>query len=105
MAQPSIFDRIDLPAPAPSQPSPAQPDQELFAQLMIQIHSHPAREVCQAVPCQLCSLRDCPFQNPLHWSHDGPCECQGVTVVEILGDLTRASVYFSPVVLPAIHPE
>jgi hypothetical protein len=39
-----------------------------------QIPGHPAIEECLDRECMICSVRDCPHKEPLHYHHDG-CPC------------------------------
>jgi hypothetical protein len=35
------------------------------------IPTHPATAECPDPECQICSMRDCPYGDPLHYHHDG----------------------------------
>jgi len=39
-----------------------------------QIPNHPSTEDCPDMECAICSVRDCPQGDPLHYHHDG-CPC------------------------------
>lgn len=58
-----------------SPPKPGEePDDFSPAWFARQVEGHPAAEACEADECMVCSWRDCPHREPLHYHHDG-CPC------------------------------
>lgn len=43
--------------------------------LSTQIPGHPSAEQCLDGECLICSVRDCPHKEPLHYHHDGCPAC------------------------------
>lgn len=40
-----------------------------------EVASHPATADCPDQECLICGYRDCPYQEPLHYHHDGCPAC------------------------------
>lgn len=38
-----------------------------------EVVDHPTRDDCPDPECMICSWRDCPDHEPLHYDTDGPC--------------------------------
>lgn len=62
----------------PPQPE-GEPDQYSDAWFQRQVMGHPVADACQVDECMVCSWRDCPHAEPLHYHHDGcPCCDDGI---------------------------
>jgi hypothetical protein len=48
---------------------------EDIARLLSAVESHPATDACPDQECDVCSVRDCPYHDPLHYHHDGCPSC------------------------------
>lgn len=44
-------------------------------QVHAELPSHPPTDVCEEPECLVCAFRDCPYQEPLHYHHDGCPAC------------------------------
>ena len=43
--------------------------------LLEEAKTHPTTQDCDDLECLICSVRDCPNQEPLHYHHDGCPAC------------------------------
>jgi len=50
---------------------------------LLALATHPATEECPDPECSLCSERDCPYHEPLHYHHDGCPSCPEADEIEL----------------------
>jgi len=50
----------------------------LQARELLRVNPHPDWQACDIDECTICAVRDCPYDEPLHYHHDGCPSCDTV---------------------------
>lgn len=51
------------------------PVDRMVSDLLKEVEGHPSTDECTEGECMVCSIRDCPHKEPLHYHHDGCPAC------------------------------